>query len=76
MPVPTKNFTAIADTAVDVDSPIDETLMTALRDRDEHLRQWLGGSYTAAVDHDHDGLNSKLLPGNIFGLIFAHQNYR
>lgn len=76
MPAPTKNFTAIADAAVDVDSPIDETLMTALRDRDENLKQWLGGSYTAAVDHDHDGVNSKLLPGNTFGLIYALQHYK
>lgn len=76
MVAPSVNFTAIAYTAVDVDSPVDETLMTALVDRDEHLRQWIGGSYTAHVDHNHDGINSALLSATIFGNLFAFFNYR
>lgn len=59
MPAPTKSFTVIADAAIDPDSPLDTTLMTALRDNDLHLEEWLGMSYTAAQDHDHDGTNSK-----------------
>lgn len=62
MPAPAKSFTVIADTAVDVDSPLDEALVTALRDNTFHLEEWLGKNYTAAVDHDHDGVNSKQIP--------------
>ena len=75
MPAPSKNFTAIADTAVDVDSPLDETLMTALRDRDQNLYEWIGYGYTPAQAHDHDGVNSKLLPSVIMGNIFAFRNF-
>jgi hypothetical protein len=75
MPAPSKNFTVIPDSDIDPESPLTTGLMTAIRDNAVHLEEWLGGSYTAAVDHDHDGVNSKLLPGNIFGNIFAHQNY-
>lgn len=58
MPAPTKSWTTIANTSIDADSPIDETLLTAIRDNQEHLEEWLGGSFTAAVDHNHDGVNS------------------
>jgi len=75
MPVPSKNFTAIIDAQIDVDSPLTETLMTAFRDRDQHLEEWLGGSYTAAVDHNHDGVNSALLSGNVAGNLFMFYNY-
>jgi len=56
-----KSFTNVADGAVDPDSPIDAALMTAQRDNDIHLREWLGKSYYAGAveDHDHDGVNSK-----------------
>ena len=58
-----KAWVTIADTAVDPDSPIDATLMTGLRDIGIHLREWLGASFTAGAiqDHDHDGVNSKLV---------------
>jgi hypothetical protein len=75
MAAPSKNFTAIVDAQIDVDSPITEPLMTAFRDRDQHLEEWLGGSYTAAVDHDHDGVNSKLLAGNVAGNLYMFYNY-
>ena len=61
MAAPSKNFNAPTDGQVDGDSPIDITLMTQLRDCLIHLEEWLGGSYTAAVDHNHDGVNSALL---------------
>lgn len=76
MTAPSKSFTVIVDTRIDVDSPLDESLMEDLRDNDIHLEEWLGGSYVAAVDHDHDGVNSKLLPGNIFGQHYAFHNFR
>lgn len=59
MSAPSKNWTNIYDSQVDADSPIDTTLMTSIRDNLVHLREWLGGNYTPAVDHDHDGSNSK-----------------
>lgn len=59
----TKAFTAIADTAVDPDSPVDTALVTALRDNTTHLREWLGASFYAgaAQDHAHDGTDSALV---------------
>ena len=59
MAAPSKNFTSIADGVVDADSPLDTTLVSNLRDNDIHLEEWLGKNYTAAVDHDHDDVNSK-----------------
>jgi len=58
MVAPSKNFTTIADSAIDADSPITADLMEDLRDNDIHLEQWLGRDYTAAINHDHDGINS------------------
>lgn len=75
MAAPSKNFTTIADGDIDPESPLTTTLMTAYRDRDQHLQEWLGGSYTAAVDHDHDGVNSKLLSGNVAGALYLFQRY-
>jgi len=56
----TKPFTTILDAAVDPDSPIDTTLMTAYRDRDIFLMEWMGASFfgNAVQDHNHDGDNS------------------
>lgn len=65
MPAPSKAWVAIADTAVDPDSPVDQALMQGLRDDAVHLREWLGLNYTAAVDHDHDGNNSKAIAGEV-----------
>jgi len=75
MTAPSKNFTAIADGDIDPESPLTTTLMTAYRDRDQNLKEWLGGSFTAAVDHDHDGVNSKLLAGNIAGSLYLFYNF-
>lgn len=59
MTIPSKSWTDIADFQVDADSPIDTTLMTEIRDNLIYTKEWLGHNYTAARDHDHDGLNSK-----------------
>lgn len=60
MPAISKNWVAIADTAVDPDSPLDAALMTGIRDDLVHLREWLGAGYVAGAvqDHNHDGVNS------------------
>jgi hypothetical protein len=75
MTAPSKAFTAIADGDIDPESPLTTTLMTAYRDRDQHLKEWLGGSYVAAVDHNHDGVNSQLVPGNVAGMLYFFSNY-
>lgn len=64
MVAPTKAYTAILDSQIDPDSPIDTALMTAIRDDLVHLREWLGASYVAGAvqDHNHDGLNSASIP--------------
>ncbi len=56
----TKSWTSVADAAIDPDSPITTSLMTALRDNDIYLREWLGASFYAGAvqDHNHDGSNS------------------
>lgn len=59
MPAPSKSWVVVSDTQVDADSPLDTVLMTGLRDNAVHLREWMGSSFTPAVDHDHDGVNSK-----------------
>lgn len=59
MASPSKNWSDIGDSRVDADSPLDTTLMTEIRDNLVHLKEWLGSSFTPAVDHDHDGINSK-----------------
>jgi len=62
MASPTKNWTDIPDSAIDADSPLDTTLMSEIRDDIVHVYEWLGVNYTAAQDHNHDGVNSAL-PG-------------
>lgn len=75
MPAPSKNFTVIPDSDIDPDSPITTGLMTKLRDNDQHLEEWLGGDYTAAQNHTHDGVDSALLPGNVAGTLYMFYNY-
>lgn len=59
MAEPTYSWNNIAATQTDPDSPIDTTLMEGIRQNLVHLKEWLGNGFTAALDHDHDGLNSK-----------------
>lgn len=63
MPAISKAWVTVPDTAVDPDSPLDTTLVTALRDDLVHLREWLGAAYYAGAvqDHNHDGVNSALV---------------
>lgn len=61
MTAPTKNFSAPTDAQIDPDSPVDTTLLTQTRDALVHLEEWLGKDYTAAQNHNHDGVNSALL---------------
>jgi hypothetical protein len=54
------SWKAIADGQVDADSPGNQILFQAIKDNLYHLELWLGKSYAAANDHDHDGVNSAL----------------
>jgi len=75
MSVPSKNWSTIADAAVDPDSALDTTLITAVRDNLVHVYEWLGYGYTAQQAHNHDGVNSTLLPGNVMGSLFAFHRF-
>jgi hypothetical protein len=59
MAAPTFSWNAITSAQTDAESPIDTTLMEGLRQNLVHLKEWLGENFTPAVDHDHDGINSK-----------------
>ena len=59
MAAPTYGWNTVNTTQTDADSPLDTTLMEAIRQNLVHLEEWLGDGYTAAKDHDHDGVNSK-----------------
>jgi hypothetical protein len=75
MTAPSKNFTVIPDGDIDPESPLTTSLMTAIRDNGTNNHEWIGYGYTPAQAHDHDGVNSKLLPSVIMGNLFAFQNY-
>ena len=64
MVAPSKVFTVLPNSDVDPDSPVSTNLMTSLRDNDIHLEEWLGDGFTAAQDHDHDGINSAKVDAN------------
>lgn len=59
MPSPTYSWNNIASTQTDAESPLDTTLMEGIRQNLIHLKDWLGSGFTPAIDHDHDGVNSK-----------------
>lgn len=61
MTAPSKNWSNIEDTQIDADSPLDTTLLTAIRDDLVHIKEWLGKDYAAAVNHCHDGADSAQL---------------
>lgn len=60
MAAPTYGWNTVNTTQTDADSPLDTTLMEAIRQNLVHIEEWLGDGYTAAKNHDHDGTNSKV----------------
>lgn len=74
MAAPSEPFTIIADASVDPDSPLTTGLMLALKRNDIHLEEWLGLSFVAAQDHDHDGVNSKGVIGASLIFIERHES--
>jgi hypothetical protein len=58
MPAPSKSFTALLDAEIAAGKRLTTEKMTKLRDALVHLEEWLGMDYTAAQNHNHDGVNS------------------
>lgn len=77
MAAPTAAFTVIPLSDVDPDSPITTGLVDSLRLNDQNLFAQLVGdpvsspTFTAAAEHDHDGVNSKAV--NIFPTLNAKE---
>ena len=67
MAVPTFSWNSITAEQTNADSIVDEVLMEAFRQNQIHIEEWLGDGYTAAKDHDHDGINSALPASNTVG---------
>ncbi len=63
MAAPAKDFVQITDSEIAPDSPETTGLMTKLRDALEHLEEWLGKDFVAAINHKHDGVDSALISG-------------
>lgn len=61
MAAPTYNWNTINASQCDADSPIDVTLMEAIRQDLVHLKEVLYDTYTPIKGHNHDGANSALL---------------
>ncbi|MBI5644434.1 MAG: hypothetical protein HY954_13310 [Deltaproteobacteria bacterium] len=57
------NWTDIADSQIDADSPLDTALMGSLRDNEINLKEWMGKDYTPEPNHSHDGVNSRSVGG-------------
>lgn len=75
MTAPSVSFDTIPSSDYDPESPITTGLMGSIINRTQHNYEWLGYGYTPAQAHDHDGINSALLPGNVFGNLYAFDNY-
>lgn len=56
----TYTWNTVNATQTDPDSPVDTTLMEALRQNAIHNFDWIGKDYTPVDNHDHDGVNSKV----------------
>ena len=70
-------FTSIPNGDIDVDSPITTSLMTAYRNNDQYLLEYIGGGagggFTPVAAHNHDGVNSASIQGQILDSDFAIQ---
>lgn len=75
MPAPSVSWVDIPDGDLDPESPFTTSLATAYRNNAKHNYEWIGYGYTPAQAHNHDGVNSKLLPSVTMGNIFAFQGF-
>lgn len=68
----TYGYTSVSSAQTNPDSPVDTTLMDALRTNAIHNHEMIvgnSGSYTPSTAHNHDGLNSKFVAGVSTGSI-------
>lgn len=67
MTAPTYAWATIADAEIDPDSSLTGDDLVALSHNLVHLREWIGYSYFAGAerDHDHDGVNSAIIAGGV-----------
>ncbi len=69
MAAPAASFTVIPTADIDPDSPLTSGLMTSIRDNIENVFAQIVGdpvgtpTFVAAAEHDHDGVNSKVVGG-------------
>lgn len=61
MAATTYTWNTINSSQTDGDSPLDETLMEAIRQNLVSLEEWLGDGYAQAKDHTHSGVDSALI---------------
>ena len=54
-------FTAIPNSSIDADSPLDSTLFTYLRDNDDYLKE----RFNITTGHNHDGTNDSGAPVSV-----------
>ncbi len=75
MAAPAAAFTVIPLSDIDPDSPLTTGLFVSIRDNIENVFAQLVGdpvgtpTFTPAAEHDHDGVNSKSVPGADFILV-------
>ena len=75
MAAPVAAFTVIPTADLDPDSPLTTGLVSSLRDNTENVFAQLVGdpvgtpTFVAAAEHDHDGVNSKIVSGADFILV-------
>ena len=63
MAAPSKSYVVVTDSQIAPNAPGDTILMTGFRDSLVNHEEWLGKNYAAAIDHDHDDVNSKAVVG-------------
>ncbi len=77
MAATTYTWNTIASSQTDGDSPLDETLMEAIRQNFVSLEEWIGDGFAQEKDHDHDGVNSAVVSGSNVGITsFAYLTKR
>ena len=61
MAAPSESFDAPTAAEIAVDKPNKSSIQVKIRESLIHLEEWLGNSFVAAKDHNHDGINSAVV---------------
>lgn len=73
MTVPTNSYSDVSNTNLGVGKPGLSADWVDMNTNTKHLKEVLYGTYTAAVEHDHDGVNSALVSSVANGAIGEDQ---